>query len=108
MRWTDWRSAAPSSESRCHLGKPAMGAFTCDTDRLGWSTYRPDWHEAHVANTDEAQDFAQIGCRHVGPAAVDARDVVAAACQDHDCWPVLEQGHIALRGIEPERQSGLN
>ena len=68
---------------------------------------RSDRHETHVADADEAQRLAQIGGRHVDAAAIHAGDEIAAARQDHDRRPVLEQRQIALRRIEAERQPRL-
>ena len=84
-----------------------MRAFTRGADRFGRAGRRADRHEADVADADETQRLAQIGRCHVDAAAVHAGDEIAAACEDYDRRPVLDEGQVALRRIETERQPGL-
>jgi hypothetical protein len=84
-----------------------LRSFARGADRFSRARGRADRHEAHVADTDEAQRLAQIRRRQVDAATVHAGDEIAAAGQDHNRRPVFQQRHVSLRGIEPERQSGL-
>src|SRR6266478_991130 len=95
------------SESCSQLGEAAVGALARRSDRLRRSGRRPDRHKTHIVDADKAERLAQIGRRHVDPATVHAGYEIAAACQDDDRWPVLEQRQVSSSRIEAERQSGL-
>src|SRR5947199_8742020 len=84
-----------------------MSAFARDADRVNRPGSWTNRNEAHIADADETQRFAQIGRRHVDAAAVHAGDAIAAACLDHDRLLVLELGLVSLRRFKPERQSVL-
>src|ERR1700730_11131037 len=96
------------SKTCSDLHQAAIGTFARVADRFGRSGGRAEWDKADVADPDEAEPLAQIGRRHVDAAAVHAGDEVAATGEDHQGRPVLEQGQVALRWVEAERQARLD
>src|SRR6478735_7320614 len=95
------------SEPRSDVAEAAVCILPRGMGRLGRAGRRADGHETHVADPDEAEHLAQIRRRHVDAAAVHAGDEIAAAGEDHDRGPVLEEGLVALRRFKAKRQSGL-
>src|ERR1700724_3183312 len=94
------------SKTRSDFGEAAVCILPRSTGRLGWAGRRADGHETHVADPDETERLAQIRRRHVHATAVHAGDEIAAAGEDHDGRPVLEQGLVALRRVKAKRQPG--
>src|SRR6266702_723604 len=94
------------SETRSDIGEATMCTFACGADRLSRAGRRADRREADVADTDETERLAQIWRRHVDAAAVHAGDEIAAAGEDHNRRPVLEQGQVALHRIKAECHAG--
>ena len=68
----------------------------------------PDGDEAHALDADEPQYIAQIGRRHVDAAPVHSSDEIAAAGENDDGRPVLDETPITLGGTEGEGKTGLH
>src|SRR5262249_10610906 len=102
-----WSPSWASSKSAGHLSKPAMCDFARSLNRFKRSGCRTDRHKTYVIDTDEAKRLPQIWRRHIDATSIHSGDEVAAARKDHDRRPILEQGQVSLRWIEPERQPRL-
>src|SRR3979411_150383 len=101
-------SPSAPSKTRRHLDQLTVCGLAGEPRRLRWATGRPDQRETNIADADEAQCLAQTVRGQVDAPAIHARDVIAAAGQDHDRGPVLQQRKVALSRIEAEGEPRLH
>src|SRR6202047_5233037 len=96
------------SEACPHPAQVTVRGLAGEPRRLRRADRWPDQRETNVADADEAQRLAQIGRRHIDASAIHAGDEIAAAGQDYDRGPVLQQRKVALSRIEAEGQPRLD